>query len=150
MSAHHPTGHQRHNGGTACETPFPQGAPWLCVSVRVPPKPLTRFRVKHILRMQPGHGRIRACTPSWERPRPFSSLEESAAPVLQGTRRGPCGREEASPASCRDCFCDLLFVTFVVIVQKGLPWRILPRCLTAKPQAFVRNPVGLWMAGRKK
>ena len=52
---------------------------------------------------------------------------------------------------CWNCFFDLLFVAIVIIIiQNGLPQRILPLWLTVKLSAFVQNSVHLWMAERKK
>ena len=49
-----------------------------------------------------------------------------------------------------NCFLDLLFIVFIIIIQNGLPHRILPLCLTATLKCLFQNPVHLWMAGRKK
>ena len=49
-----------------------------------------------------------------------------------------------------NCFLDLLFIAFIIIIQNGLPQRVLPLCLMTTPRCLLQNPVHLWMAGRKK
>ena len=61
-----------------------------------------------------------------------------------------CCREEANSDSTWNCFLDLLFVAFVIIIiQNGLPQSILPLCLTVKLKCLCSEscpPVG----GRKE
>ena len=47
---------------------------------------------------------------------------------------------------CWNCFFDLLFVAIVIIIiQNGLPQRILPLWLTVKLSAFVQDSVHLYI-----
>ena len=61
-----------------------------------------------------------------------------------------CCREKPILTSRWSCSFDLLSFAFVVIIiQNGLPQRILPLCLTVKV-LWVQNPVHLYVAGKKK
>ena len=63
----------------------------------------------------------------------------------------PCYRKKPLLTPRWNCFCDLLSVAFVIIItHNGGPQRILPLCLTIKPNCFCSFSTlsSKWMAGR--
>ena len=71
--------------------------------------------------------------------------------IVEGTLTvGNCCTEKAKFLHFGNGFFDLLFIAFAtIIIQNGLPQRILPLCLTVKLSALVQNSVHLQMAARK-
>ena len=62
-----------------------------------------------------------------------------------GGNGNPCQysycRENPNLTPCWNCFFDLLFIAFlVIIIQNGLPQRILPLCLTVKLKCLCLEP----------
>ena len=62
-----------------------------------------------------------------------------------GGNGNPCQysycRENPNLTPCWNCFFDLLFIAFlVIIIQNGLPQRILPLCLTIKLKCLCSEP----------
>ena len=58
-----------------------------------------------------------------------------------GTSLVVCCRQKPILTPCWNCFFDLLFAAFVIIIiQNVLPQRILPLCLTIKPKCLCSEP----------